>query len=75
MAVCAPLYTEFTAEPWFEDMHKMKIHIEEVTGFRFIPFTLPGQPRDYSWLEASFKAPSFEESLDRWLNRFIPASS
>lgn len=73
MAVCAPLYTEFTDEPWFKDMHKMKAHIEGVTGFHFIPFTLPDQPTGYSWLQESIRVPSFEESLDRWLGRFIQA--
>lgn len=75
MAICAPLYTDFTDELWFKDMHKMRVYIKRVAGFHFIPFTLPGQPREYFWREESFNVPSFEESLNRWLTRFIPASS
>lgn len=72
MAVCGPLYTDFTDELWFKEMHELKTQLSGA-GFTFVPFTLPGQRREYSWLKESFEVPSLEESLDRWLTRFIPA--
>jgi hypothetical protein len=74
MAVCAPIYTHFAQEDWFQPLHDLQQRIESVGRLSFLPLTLLGQPQRYRLSEDSgeqeFQCLSFEEALDRFISPF-----
>lgn len=75
-AVVVPLFTRCTSQPWFSRLHRLRRELEEAAGAgrTVIPFTIPGQPREYvvtdDGTSLTFTCPSFEDSLNFLLNRY-----
>ncbi len=82
MAVCAPIYTKFQAEDWFVDLHKdVRDFIERQDTFKFIGFTLDGQPTEYTVPyrigdgkieNRPFDIQKFEDALEKLLGAYAP---
>lgn len=73
LLLCGPVYTNFVDKPWFATMHRLK---QTVGPKKFIPFTLPEQPSQYNFEDdgkiCAYECPSFESSLLRILNGYMP---
>ena len=76
MVVCAPVYAPFLDRPWYRNTKQFITRVWDLdTTFRFLPFTLPGQPQSLRWRrrQPPRPCPSFEQVLERLLERYIPA--
>jgi hypothetical protein len=76
MAICAPFYTQFAQEDWFQPLHHLRRSVEAAGRLYFLPLTLPGQPKTYRLSEEpgeqELQCPSFEEALDRFIDPYKP---
>jgi hypothetical protein len=79
MAICAPLYTQFQGQDWFNGLHRLRRRVETASQFRYLPLTLIGQPDRYQVMgddgsPAEFVCPSFEEALEHLLAPYLPTT-
>jgi hypothetical protein len=76
MALCAPLLTGYSAEPWFVAQHELRRRIEAIRHLTFVPFTLPGQPTDFVVEEGGtaqpLACPTLEAALEGALRAYLP---
>ncbi|MBI3391736.1 MAG: hypothetical protein HY039_00965 [Nitrospirae bacterium] len=76
MAVCAPIYTQFSGEPWFEHYHAFRAKVEGLRDIPFLPMTLPGQPASYRRKDGDgvrkIPCATFEEAVERFVRPYIP---
>ena len=76
MVVRAPVYAPFLDRPWYRNTKQFITRVWDLdTTFHFLPFTLPGQPQSLRWRrrQPPRPCPSFEQVLERLLERYIPA--
>lgn len=77
MAVCAPVYTSFVAEPWFEGLHRLRQRLAGIGRLDFLSMTLLNQPDRYTFTDSegmsqTYEVPPFENALAFLLNSYRP---
>jgi hypothetical protein len=77
MAVCVPLLTQHVGESWFARQQELRDQIETHGQPPYLPFTLPGQPADYSWPNSAGEpvarhCHTFEDGLAQLLRDYEP---
>lgn len=80
MVVCLPLFTTWSDETWFADLHALRQRLQEIGRPAFVPFTLPDQPTRYTLAgtdDKEHECQVFEDALDRLLEPYLlrPSSS
>lgn len=80
MAVCSPVYTGYIDREWFSTQTQVRERIRKSRSFTHIPFTLPGQPKEFRRASSGVivlneECPSFEEAIVHWLKPYHPLSA
>ncbi|GIX05577.1 MAG: hypothetical protein KatS3mg114_1446 [Planctomycetaceae bacterium] len=75
--VVMPCFTRCQQEPWFLDLHRARIQVEQSLGpDSWLPFTWPEQPSRYTVYhqgeQQTFDCPTFEERLTQLLAAYVP---
>lgn len=78
VVICAPCYTAAAERKWFREQRAFTERLKTSGRFRYLPFTLPGQPRAYTYHDQAGHprretVPDFEDALEQILSDFAPA--
>ena len=78
MALCAPLFTEFSGDDWFRSFHDLKQRVEDLGQLAFLPLTLDGQPTRYTCPGrdgnggCDYSCLPFEEEVEKFVAPYRP---